>query len=102
MADTIKETLKTISEEAARQGVSFEVARKGKKHLIYRLGTSVTLPIPYSKVPSRIKYEMFKQCEPELGYRWWKPADQRQEAPHDLPNVVAPGYRGPRGRTATA
>lgn len=102
MADSIKETLRIISTEAARQGVKFEIARKGRKHLIYHLGNSVVLPVPHSKVPSRIMFEMFKACEPELGYRWWKPEDQRQEQPRDLPCAVARGYRGPRGKHAPA
>ena len=100
MANSIKEVLGAISKEAKRQGIDFELARKGKKHLIYRLGTTVTLPVPHSQVPSRIKFEMFKACEPELGYRWWQPADRRVEAPDDLPCTVAKGYRGPRGRAA--
>jgi hypothetical protein len=76
--------------------------RKGNKHLIYRLGSSVTLPVPHSKVPDRIRHEMFKACEPELGYRWWMPADRRVEAPSDLSCVVTKGYRGPRGKRVHA
>lgn len=102
MANSIKEVLGAISKEAARQGIPFELHRKGKKHMIYRLGTTVTLPVPHSQVPSRIKHEMFKACEPELGFRWWMPADRRVEAPHDLSCTVTRGYRGPRGRAAPA
>lgn len=99
MANSIKEVLGTISKEAARQGVPFALHRKGKKHAIYRLGSTVTLPVPHSQIPSRIQHEMYKACEPELGYRWWMPADRRVEARNDLPTVVAKGYRGPRGRS---
>lgn len=102
MANTIKEVLGIISEEAARQGVDFRLHRKGSKHAIYRLGRTVTLPVPHSKVPDRIRIEMFKACEPELGYRWWKPEAQRSEAPKDLPTTVAKGYRGPRGKLSPA
>lgn len=98
MANSIKDVLGMISKEAARQGVEFKLHRKGKKHLIYRLGATVTLPVPHSQVPSRIAFEMYKACEPELGYRWWQPADRRVEAPHDLPHTVVKGYRGPRGK----
>lgn len=102
MADSIKQVLGTISKEAKCQGVEFRLVRKGKKHFIYHLGTKVVLPVPYSHVPSRIQFEMFKACEPELGYRWWMPADRRVEAPVNLPTVCAKGYRGPRGKAAPA
>lgn len=103
MANTIKEVLGIISKEAARQGVDFSLHRKGKSHAIYRLGRTVTLPVPHSKVPDRIRHEMFKACEPELGYRWWKPENERGTASADLPTtVVAKGYRGPRGKVAHA
>lgn len=103
MADnTIKEVLGAISKAAKAQGIEFRLARKGRKHLIYHLGDTVVLPVPHSTVPSRIKFEMFKQCEAELGYRWWQPADRRVEAPNDLPCQVAKGYRGPRGKHVPA
>lgn len=102
MASSIKDVLGTISKEASRQGIEFKLHRKGKKHLIYRLGSTVTLPVPHSTIPSRIQFEMFKACEPELGYRWWMPADRRVEAPVHLSCSVAKGYRGPRGRVAHA
>jgi hypothetical protein len=102
MADSIKEVLGTISKAAKAQGVEFRLARKGRKHLIYHLGDTVVLPVPHSQVPSRIKFEMYKQCEAELGYRWWQPADRRVEAPSDLPCTVAKGYRGPRDNRVLA
>ena len=98
MASSIKEVLGAISKEAAKQDIEFKLHRKGKKHLIYRLGNTVSLPVPHSQVPRRIQFEMYKACEPELGYRWWQPADRRVEAPNDLPCTVAKGYRGPRGK----
>jgi len=103
MADSIKEVLGAISKAAAAQGIEFKLHRKGKKHLIYHLGDTVVLPVPHSTVPSRIKFEMFKQCEAELGYRWWQPADRRVEAvQHDVPTTYARGYRGPRGKHVPA
>ena len=98
MASSIKEVLGAISKEAKRQGIDFYLHRKGKKHMIYRLGTTVTLPVQHSTVPSRIQHEMFKACEPELGYRWWKPEAERSQVPEDLPTTVIKGYRGPRGK----
>lgn len=97
MADSIKDLLKLISRAATAKGVVFELHRKGKAHAIYHLGTRVTLPIPYSKVPERIRQEILRQCEPELGYRWWMPTDRNVAAPTHLPTNVAHGHRGPRG-----
>lgn len=102
MASSIRQVLAEISRAAAEQGVEFRLHRKGKKHLIYHLGTTVVLPVPHSQIPSRIRFEMFKACEPELGYRWWMPADRRVEVPGDLSCTVAKGFRGPRGRHAPA
>lgn len=100
--NNIKEVLGTISRAAKDQGIPFELHRKGSKHLIYHLGSTVVLPVPHSTIPSRIRMEMFKACEAELGYRWWMPADRRSEARSDLPTTYAPGYRGPRGRHVPA
>lgn len=102
MANSIKEVLGAISKAAAEQGVEFRLARKGKKHLIYHLGTTVVLPVPHSTIPSRIRFEMFKACEPELGYRWWQPEDRRSEAASGLSSTVAKGYRGPRDKVVHA
>lgn len=100
MSDSIKSILGEISREAARQGITFRLYRQGSKHAIYHLGLTVVLPVPHSKVPGRIRHEMLKSCEPELGYRWWMPAHRRPAAPAELPTTVARGYRGPRGRQA--
>lgn len=100
MSDSIKSILGEISREAARQGIPFRLYRQGRKHAIYHLGTAVVLPMPHSKVPGRIRMEMLKACEPELGYRWWMPDHRRPAARDDLPTIVPKGYRGPRGRQA--
>lgn len=98
MNATIKSVIGEISRAAAEQGIEFRLYRKGSKHMIYHLGDTVVLPIPYSKVPSRIRLEMLKACEPELGYRWWMPGHRRPAERDDLPSTVAKGYRGPRTR----
>ena len=100
MSDSIRSILGEISREATRQNITFRLYRQGSKHAIYHLGAAVVLPVPHSKVPGRIRHEMLKACEPELGYRWWMPAHRRPDAPADLPTTVAKGYRGPRGRRA--
>ena len=100
MSNSIKSILGEISREAKRQGVTFRLYRNGSKHAIYHLGETVVLPVPYSSVPGRIRMEMLKACEPELGYRWWKPVHQRPAERTDLPDTVEKGYRGPRRKRA--
>lgn len=87
-----------ISREAERQGVPFRLYRRGSKHFIYHLGETVIVTVPHSRVNSRSRIEMLKQCEPELGYRWWMPADRRPADRDDIPSVTVKGYRGPRRR----
>lgn len=100
MSDSIKSILGEISRAADALGVPFRLYRRGSKHMIYHLGETVVLPVPYSRVPSRIRMEMLKACEPELGYRWWMPEHRRPAGRDDLPSTVDRGYRGPRGRRA--
>jgi len=100
MSDSITSIIGEISREADRQGIVFHLYRRGAKHLIYHLGKTVVLPVPYSKVPPRIRFEMLKACEPELGYRWWMPEHRRPAARDDIPDTVAKGYRGPRRKRA--
>lgn len=100
MSDSIKAILGEISREAARQGITFRLYRQGGKHAIYHLGTSVVLPVPHSKVPGRIRMEMLKACESELGYRWWMPEHRRPAARENLPAIALKGYRGPRRKRA--
>ena len=101
MNGTVRAILGEISREAARQGIEFHLYRKGGKHMIYHLGTTVVLPVPHSSIPSRIRMEMLKACEPELGYRWWMPEHRRPADRDDLPDSVEKGYRGPRRKRAT-
>jgi hypothetical protein len=100
VSDSIKSVLGEISRAAHAQGIAFRLYRQGSKHAIYHLGVSVVLPVPHSKVPRRIRHEMLKACEPELGYRWWMPADRRPADRDDIPDTASKGYRGPR-RKAT-
>lgn len=67
-----REILKRISERAKVAGVIWEVRREGANHTVYRLGAS-TVPIPrHVEIGPGLSEEIFKQCEPELGERWWK------------------------------
>lgn len=100
MSDSIKSILGEISRAADAQGIVFRLYRKGSKHMIYHLGDTVVLPVPYSTIPNRIRMEMLKACEPELGYRWWMPEHRRPADRDDLPTTVKKGYRGPRRKHA--
>lgn len=88
-----------ISREAQRQGVEFRLYRNGAKHYIYHLGETVVLTVSHARINSRSRIEILKKCEPELGYRWWMPADRRPADRDDIPSEGTPrGYRGPRRR----
>ena len=101
MNASIRSILAEIAAAATEQNITFKLYRQGRKHAIYHLGDSVVLPVPHSKVPSRIRFEMLKACEPELGYRWWMPEHRRPAERADLPDVgTAKGYRGPRRKRA--
>lgn len=99
MADSISALLREIRKAAALAGVDFVLHRKGKKHAIYHLGSTVMLPIPHSQIPGRIRQEILRQCEPELGQRWWvegvrKAAHEREITGNGQRN--GRGHRGPR------
>lgn len=100
MSGSTKDLIGEIGREAARQGVAFRLYRNGAKHFIYHIGETVMLTIPRSGVNPRSRIEMLKKCEPELGYRWWMPADRRPADRDDIPDGTGlpKGYRGPRRR----
>lgn len=98
MADSISALLREIRKAAQCAGVDFVLHRKGKKHAIYHLGSTVMLPIPHSQIPARIRQEILRQCEPELGQRWWiegvRAAASREITGNGQRN--GRGHRGPR------
>jgi hypothetical protein len=100
VSGSAKDLIGEISREAHRQGVQFRLYRNGGKHFIYHLGETVMLTVPRASVNPRSRIEMLKKCEPELGYRWWMPADRRPADRDDIPDGtdVPKGYRGPRRR----
>lgn len=94
-----KSLIGEISREAQRQGVEFRLYRNGAKHYIYHLGETVVVTISHARINPRSRIEILKKCEPELGYRWWMPADRRPADRDDIPSEGTPrGYRGPRRR----
>ena len=98
MSNSTSDLIGEISREADRQGITFRLYRNGAKHYIYHLGESVKITIPRSGINRRSRIEMLKKCEPELGYRWWMPADRRPADRDDIPDGtdLPKGYRGPR------
>ena len=67
-----REILKRIAAQAKAAGVTWEVHREGANHTIYRLGNTV-IPVPrHIEIGPGLSEEIFKQCEAELGERWWR------------------------------
>ena len=51
----------------------WEIARTGKEHDLWRLGTTVQLTIPRHKEINQLTAEgILKDTERELGKRWWR------------------------------
>lgn len=67
-----REIVRRIDAQAKAAGVTWEVQREGAKHTVYRLGAT-TIPIPrHVEIGLGLSEDIFKQCELELGERWWK------------------------------
>jgi len=67
-----RDLIKRIAAEARRANIEWMVIREGANHSLYQLGR-VTIPIPrHSEIGPGLTEAIFKQCEPELGERWWK------------------------------
>lgn len=91
----MRAVLGEISKEAARQGVPFRLHRNGHKHAVYHLGETVVLTMPRASINPNSRIAMLKQCEPELGHRWWMPEHRRPAERPDIPDAAPKGYRGP-------
>ena len=67
-----RDVIRRIRDEARRQEVGWTIDREGRNHTLYRLGATM-IPIPrHTELDDRFVEEVFKECEPELGERWWK------------------------------
>jgi hypothetical protein len=65
--------LKRIKAEAKRRGIVWVLDREGGRHTVYLLGGS-RIPIPrHVEIDDNLAERIFRECEPELGERWWKP-----------------------------
>ena len=66
-----RDLIRKIAKEAKRQGVSW-IEGEGGKHSTYMLG-SHTIPVPrHTEIGEGLAEQIFKECESELGRRWWK------------------------------
>ncbi|MER7013016.1 hypothetical protein ABT324_16475 [Saccharopolyspora sp. NPDC000359] len=66
-----RKLLKKIAKEAKRQRVDWHLAREGSNHAIYRLGGKM-IPVPrHTEIDESLAAMIFKECETELGERWW-------------------------------
>ena len=67
-----RDILKKITEAAKAKGVTFEFARKGGNHDIYKLDGA---PIPVGRhrdFEESYAVMLYKECECKLGKGWWK------------------------------
>ncbi|HZV50545.1 MAG TPA: hypothetical protein VFD49_12335 [Candidatus Dormibacteraeota bacterium] len=66
------ELLGRIGREARRRRVGWEFHREGGNHTVYRLGRTM-IPVPrHLEIDEQLAETIFKECEVELGRRWWK------------------------------
>jgi hypothetical protein len=67
-----REVIKRISKEAKAQRIAWDLDREGAQHTVYTLA-GLPIPIPrHNEIHDRLAEEIFKECEPKLGKRWWR------------------------------
>ena len=67
-----RDLLKAIARQAKRRSVSWTLDRNGANHDVYNLD-GLMIPIArHSEIDDLFAVEIFKECEPKLGKRWWK------------------------------
>lgn len=70
---TRKDVLDKIAKAAKRAGLTWELAREGGNHSIYKLDG---LPIPVGRrrgeIGNRYAEMIYRECEPKLGKGWWR------------------------------
>ncbi|MDR3359135.1 MAG: hypothetical protein LBO20_00445 [Bifidobacteriaceae bacterium] len=64
--------VRRINRAAAISGIAWGLTRRGANHDVYRLGDLV-IPVPrHQEINDRTAERIFKECEPQLGPRWWR------------------------------
>lgn len=67
-----RDVLKKFSTAAKSRELVWEFERNGANHDVYTLD-GLIIPIPrHSEIGDRFAQEVFKECEPRLGSRWWR------------------------------
>ncbi|WP_308464882.1 hypothetical protein [Rathayibacter soli] len=67
-----RDLLKKIAAEAKRQGITWELVRNGANHDVYTLGDTIIPIARHNEIGDRFAIEIFKECQAQLGQRWWK------------------------------
>lgn len=67
-----RDVIGRIAKAAKQEGITWKIAREGGRHTVYSLN-GLMIPIArHSEIDDRMAETIFKECEPELGRRWWK------------------------------
>ncbi|MGW6730718.1 hypothetical protein ACWF9G_32870 [Nocardia sp. NPDC055029] len=66
------ELIKKIAEAARTGDVTWELAREGGNHSVFKLGGK-QIPIGrHAEIDDRLAVTIYKQCEEVLGKGWWR------------------------------
>lgn len=66
------ELIGRIKRQAKISKVGWHTDHEGANHIVYRLGATM-IPIPrHREIGPGVTEAIFKECEAELGERWWK------------------------------
>jgi hypothetical protein len=70
---TPRDIVKRISQEAKRQGQTFEFDREGANHSVWLLNGSTMIPIPrHRQVGEQLTEKIYKEFQDMLGTGWWR------------------------------
>jgi hypothetical protein len=67
-----RQLIKRIADQAKTASIEWRQEREGSNHTLCRLGNTM-IPIPrHSEIDDRLAERILKECEAELGERWWR------------------------------
>lgn len=67
-----RELLKRLRKAAKARGLSFELERHGGNHDVYSLDGLRKIVPRHAEIADQMAEVIFRQCEVQLGKRWWK------------------------------
>lgn len=67
-----RELLSKIAAEAARRGITWELARNGARHDVYRLGGKLIPVERHRELDNSYAEMIYRECGEVFGPRWWK------------------------------